>query len=64
MIVILVLLLNMLLTYWILSFSKNISKILGKTGINVLTRIFAILLTALACQFIIDGIIEAFRLLM
>jgi len=51
---------NMLICWVILTFSVNISKFLGKTGINVLNRIFGILLTALACQFFIDGISEAF----
>jgi len=60
--VIIALLFNMLLCFLILNFSKNISKIFGRTGINVLTRIFGILLTALACQFIINGIMEAFHL--
>lgn len=53
---------NMSLCFLILYFATNISKFLGKTGISVLNRIFGILLTALACQFIIDGIIEAFHL--
>ena len=51
---------NMLICWLILTFSIKISKFLGRTGINVLNRIFGILLTALACQFFIDGILEAF----
>jgi len=51
---------NMLICWIVLKFSASISKFLGKTGINVLNRIFGILLTALACQFFIDGISEAF----
>lgn len=51
---------NMLICWLVLNFSVNISNFLGKTGINVLNRIFGILLTALACQFFIDGIKEAF----
>jgi len=51
---------NMIACWIVLHFSLAISKFLGKTGINVLNRIFGILLTALACQFFIDGISEAF----
>lgn len=51
---------NMLICWIVLNFSSAISKYLGRTGINVLNRIFGILLTALACQFFIDGIYEAF----
>ncbi len=59
---ILALFLNMILCYIILIFATNISKILGNTGIGILKKIFGILLTALACQFIITGITEAFHL--
>lgn len=51
---------NMLICWLVLRFAVTISKFLGKTGINVLIRIFGILLTALSCQFFIDGIAEAF----
>lgn len=53
---------NMALCFFILHFAKKVSDFFGKTGISIITRIFGILLTALACQFIIDGIIEAFHL--
>ena len=42
----------------ILKFANKVSKLLGKTGISVINRIFGILLTALSCQFFIDGIID------
>lgn len=61
-IVVLALFLNMLIVWICLRFSNKISKLLGKTGANVVTKIFGILLTALACQFIIDGIFEAITL--
>ena len=51
---------NMFVCWIVLSYSSTISRYLGKTGINVLNRLFGILLTALACQFFIDGIKEAF----
>jgi multiple antibiotic resistance protein len=59
LIVLLALTANMFICWIILKFSSAISKFLGRTGINVLNRIFGILLTALACQFFIDGISEA-----
>lgn len=61
-IIILALVLNMFICWLVLLFSNQLSKMLGKTGINVITRIFGILLTSLACQFFIDGVIEAFKL--
>lgn len=60
--IIIALIVNMLICWLVLIFSNQLSKLLGKTGINVITRIFGILLTALACQFFIDGVIEAFQL--
>jgi len=60
LIVLLALSMNMIICWVVLTFSISISKFLGKTGINVLNRLFGILLTALACQFFIDGITEAF----
>lgn len=60
--VMLALFLNMVICFVVLMFSDQISKALGKTGINVLTRIFGILLAALACQFVINGVIQAFHI--
>jgi len=60
--VILALLLNMFIVWLCLRFANKLGKLLGKTGSNILTKIFGILLTALACQFIIDGIFEAIKL--
>jgi multiple antibiotic resistance protein len=59
-VIFLALIANMTICWLVLNFSVRISNFLGKTGINVLNRIFGILLTALACQFFIDGISEAF----
>ena len=60
LIIVLSLAANMFICWLVLNFSTHITKFLGKTGINVLNRIFGILLTALACQFFIDGVTEAF----
>lgn len=60
--VMLALFLNMLICFVVLRFSEKISQALGKTGINVITRIFGILLAALACQFVINGITQAFHI--
>ncbi|MDD3593380.1 MAG: MarC family protein [Candidatus Gastranaerophilales bacterium] len=62
LIVLLALLLNMVIVWVCLRFASKISKLMGNTGANVVTKIFGILLTALACQFIIDGIFEAIKL--
>jgi len=61
-IIITALILNMIICWFVLIFSVQIAKLLGKTGINVISRIFGILLTALACQLFIDGVIGAFHL--
>jgi multiple antibiotic resistance protein len=45
----------LLITYLLFRLSEPLSKVLGQTGINVVTRIFGILLTALAIQYIADG---------
>lgn len=37
-----------------------LDRILGKTGINILTRLLGMLLAALAIQFILDGIAQSF----
>lgn len=61
--IILALLLNMIICWIVLMFANKISNFLGESGVNVLTKIFGILLTALACQLFIDGVREAFHIL-
>ena len=48
-------------TYLILRFATHLFRFLGKTGLNLLTRIMGILLTAIAVQFIINGLTEVVR---
>jgi len=47
-------------TYLCLKAAPFIQKFLGVTGSNVVTRVFGIILTALATQFILTGIKKAF----
>ncbi|MFV3076736.1 MarC family protein [Niveispirillum fermenti] len=49
----------LLATLVCLLFAGEVGKLLGVTGINVINRVLGILLTALACQFIIDGVVES-----
>jgi multiple antibiotic resistance protein len=54
--IIAVLILVLALTYGFLRFDDYIQKWLGVTGTNVMTRIFGVILAALAVQFIMDGL--------
>ena len=56
------LVMNMIVSWIVLRYANLITNHLGKSGVNVLTKIFGILMSALACQFIITGIGEAFKL--
>ncbi len=42
-------------SYFLLKSAPHLYHILGKTGINLITRLMGIILTAIAIQFIIDG---------
>jgi len=50
----------LLLTLLLLLLTTRIIHLLGVTGINVITRVLGILLAALAVQFVLDGLQEAF----
>ena len=46
-----------IVSYFLLKSAPHLYRFLGRTGINLVTRIMGIILTAIAIQFIIDGIV-------
>ncbi len=48
-----------LMTYWCMLLADRVQKILGITGINVVSRMIGFILTGLAVQFVFDGIRES-----
>lgn len=58
----LVLVMVLVITLLTLLFAPVLVRALGETGANVISRILGLLLTALAVQFMVDGIKTAFRL--
>jgi multiple antibiotic resistance protein len=46
-------------TYILLRQANRISKVLGQTGVNILSRLEGLVLAAIAMQFIIDGLRDA-----
>lgn len=58
-IVILMLLLVLGITFFLLLVATHVQRLFGITGIHVVSRIFGVLLTALAVQFMIDGIAQS-----
>jgi multiple antibiotic resistance protein len=45
--------------YWILSAADRVRHFLGETGIRILTRMFGLILTAIAVQFVLSGLADA-----
>ena len=60
--VILVLLAVLAITLALLLLASHVVKLLGTTGVNVITRVLGILLAAIAVQLILDGINAGIRL--
>jgi len=59
--IILIAMLVLLITYTTMRLGEKLMKMLGVTGMNVLTRVFGVILSALATQYIIQGIIEVVK---
>jgi multiple antibiotic resistance protein len=49
-----------LITFLVLQSAALVSRVLGKTGINVIGRIMGLILAAVSMQFVLDGLHEAF----
>jgi multiple antibiotic resistance protein len=47
-------------TYFILAGASRVDRVLGRTGMNILERVAGLLLAAIAIQFMIDGLLDAF----
>lgn len=52
-----------LVTFAVFSASGRIAKVLGKTGINVMTRLMGLILAAMAVELLSDGLIKLFPIL-
>jgi multiple antibiotic resistance protein len=52
-----------LATFACLSLAQPIAKLLGKTGINVMTRLMGLILAALAVEVMTDGLVKLFPIL-
>jgi len=55
-----IILLVMLVTFIVLLMAHKMKLLMGETGINVISRLFGLVLAALAVQYMIDGIKSAF----
>lgn len=57
--VMLALLLVLLITLVFLLIASQVQRILGTTGLNVISRILGVILSALAVQFVFDGLLQS-----
>ena len=49
------------IAYTLLCLSRRLAQLLGQTGINVVTRVFGVLLSALAVQYIANGVVTILK---
>lgn len=54
----------MLLTWAVLTLAPAIGKKLGRTGLNITTRLFGLLVIVIGMQFLADGVVEVARRVM
>ena len=52
-----------LVTFVVFSASSRIAKVLGQTGINIMTRLMGLILAALAVELLASGLIDLFPIL-
>jgi multiple antibiotic resistance protein len=52
-----------LVTYIVFSASGRIAQVLGRTGINVMTRLMGLILAAMAVELLADGLVKLFPVL-
>jgi multiple antibiotic resistance protein len=52
-----------LATYLVFAASGKIARVLGSTGINVMTRLMGLILAAMAVELLADGLIKLFPVL-
>jgi multiple antibiotic resistance protein len=52
-----------LITYAVFAASGRIAKVLGQTGINVMTRLMGLILAAMAVELLADGLVKLFPVL-
>jgi multiple antibiotic resistance protein len=50
-------------TYLVFSASGRIARVLGRTGINVMTRLMGLILAAMAVELLADGLVKLFPVL-
>jgi multiple antibiotic resistance protein len=55
-----IILIVMLTTYIFLVLAPRMTKLMGETATNVVSRLFGLILAALAVQYMLDGIKSAF----
>jgi len=56
--VFLAILVSSLASYWILAGADRVRRYLGETGIRILTRLMGLMLTAIAVQFMLNGLAD------